>query len=85
MGCYVECEMIRIVGDDTYQSSKKKVELFLSNKYTTGSKCLAGGKCCSCPLLDTSFITSLDNDDDHSYNGETMRRAECGSTGMLLA
>jgi len=26
----------------------------------------------------TSFITSLDNDDDHSYNGETMRRAESG-------
>ena len=46
---------------------------------------LSRGKVLLLPLLDTSFIASLDNDDDHSYNGETMRRAEYGSTGMLLA
>ena len=42
MRCCVECEMIRIVGDDTYQSSKKKVELFLIISIPRWSKCLAG-------------------------------------------
>ncbi len=46
--------MIRIVGDDTYQSSKKKVGLFLIIKYTTRVQMLTSGKVLL--LLDTSPV-----------------------------
>src|SRR5216683_8024460 len=41
--------MIRTVGDSTYHSSEKKLELFLIISIPRGSKCLPAGECCSCP------------------------------------